>query len=97
MKAEVTGDSAYYNFQKILSEQVHHKMLMNRINVPSGYDFHTLVSMPECIFQGSLKQFFVECGNNKMMRFGLGNPWVNMEKKRMLRLVLNLVILIMFN
>lgn len=30
MKTEVTGDCAYYNFQKILSEQVHHKMLMNR-------------------------------------------------------------------
>ena len=62
MKPEVTGDSAYYNFQKILSEQVHHKMLQNGIKVPSGYDFHTLVSMPECVFQGSLKQFFVECG-----------------------------------
>ena len=54
MKDEVTGDSAYYNFQKILSEQIHHKILTNGIRVASGYDFHTLLSMPECVFQESL-------------------------------------------
>ena len=40
------------------------------------------MSMPECVFQGSLKQFFVECGKKKVMRFDLGDPWVKMEKKK---------------
>ena len=58
-------------------------MLTNGIRVPSGYDFHTLVLMPKCVFQGSLKEFFDECGKKEVMRFDeLGNPWVNKEKKK---------------
>ena len=78
----VDGDSTYYNFLKILSEEVHHKMLTNGIKVPSGYNFHTLVRMPECVFQGSLKELFDDCAKTKYMKFELGNPWENKDKKR---------------
>ena len=35
----VDGDSNYYNYQKIHSEELHHKMITNGIKVPSGYNF----------------------------------------------------------
>jgi hypothetical protein len=81
MKDEVTGDSVWYNYQKIYSEQIHHKMLTNGIRVPSGYDFYTLIAIPACVFDGSLKELFDDCAKTKVMRFELGNPWENLKQK----------------
>ena len=78
----VQGDSTFYNYQKIYSEEIHHKMLTNGIKVPTGYNFHKLISIPECVFQGSLKQLIKKCQETKYMKFELGDPWVLQERKR---------------
>jgi hypothetical protein len=78
----VEGDSTFYNYQKIYSEEIHHKMLTNGIKVPSGYNFHKLIRIPECIFQGSLKELIQECEKVKYMRFELGSPWLTEEEKK---------------
>ena len=79
---DVNGDSTFYNFQKIYSEEVHHKMLTNGIEVPTGYDFHTLITLPDCVFNGSMKEVIKKCTETKEMKFQLGDPWVYEARKR---------------
>ena len=81
----VAGDSTFYNYQKIFSEEVHHKMLTNGIAVETGYNFHKLIRIPECMFQGSIKELIEECGKKKYMKFELGNPWVLQENRKLNR------------